>query len=177
MEYAFRSIGRTCAATGAELTPGTLCRSALVERDGRLERLDFALSSWTTPPADTVGHWRCRVPAAAVPQVRRLDAETLFQEFERLEEVGHEQVRRLRYVLALLLLQKKRLELEDCRSEDEINYLVLIGAKGEGPYEIRDEQLDADEIAAIQRELLSQLSEQNLQMAPDSAEPFEPEDE
>lgn len=177
MDYAFRSIGRTCSATGAELTPGTLCRSALVERDGRLERLDFALSSWTTPPPDTIGHWRCRVPAAATPQVRRLDADTLMQEFERLEETGHEQVRRLRYVLALLLLQKKRLELEDCREEDDINLLILIGTKGEGPFEVRDEQLSADEIAAVQRELLSQLSEQNLQMELASTESLVTEDE
>lgn len=177
MEYAFRTIGRTCAATGAELTPGTLCRSALVERDGRLERLDFALSSWTAAPADTIGHWRSQVPAAATPQVRRLDADTLLQEFERLEDAGHEQVRRLRYVLALLLLQKKRLELEDCRVDDDVNYLVLIGTKGEGPFEVRDEQLDADEIAAVQRELLAQLSEQNLHIAAVAAEPIDTDDE
>jgi hypothetical protein len=174
MEYAFRSIGRTCAATGAELTPGTLCRSALVERDGRFERLDFVLSAWTDPPADAIGHWRCRIPAAVTPQVRHLDADTLLQEFERLEETGHEQVLRLRYVLALLLLQKKRLELEDCRAEEETNFLVLIGTKGEGPFEVRDEQLSADEIAVIQRELLTQLSEQKLHAPSSSADPVEP---
>ncbi len=99
------------------------------------------------------------------------------QEFERLEETGHEQVRRLRYVLALLLLQRKRLELEDCRSQDEGDYLLLVGTKGEGPFEVRDEQLDADEIAAIQQELLSQLSEQNLQVATTSTEAIEPENQ
>lgn len=159
------------------MTPGTLCRSALVERDGRLERLDFALSSWSEPPADAIGHWRSRVPAAATPQVRRLDADTLLQEFERLEDAGHEQVRRLRYVLALLLLQKNRLELEDCRADDDVNYLVLIGTKGEGPFEVRDEQLDADEIAAVQRELLAQLSEENLHIAAVATEPIDPDDE
>ena len=163
MEYAFKAMGRTCAATGEDLAPGTICRSALVERDGRLERLDFALAAWNTPPERTLGHWRSRVPEAVAPQARRLDADTLLQEFERLEDVGHEQVRRLRYVLALLLLQKKRLELEDCRIEDDINHLVLIGTKGEGPFEVRDEQLDPDEIAVIQRELVTQLAEQHVQ--------------
>lgn len=79
-------------------------------------------------------------------------------QFERLEEGGHEQVRRLRYVLALLLLQRKRLQLEDSRSEDGVDLLVLIGTKGEGPFEVRDEQLDADEIAGIQRALLEQFA-------------------
>ncbi|MBA3312078.1 MAG: hypothetical protein M3552_06885 [Planctomycetota bacterium] len=158
MEYAIRTIGRTCSATGVELTPGSLCRSALVERDGRFERLDYALSAWNGPPEQTIGHWRCRVPAAAM-QLRRLDTDTLMAEFERLEDVGHDQVQRLRYVLALLLLQKKRLELEDSRSEDDVDYLILVGTKGEGPFEVRDEKLDAEEIATIQRELIAQLAE------------------
>src|SRR5687767_2139000 len=119
MEYAFRPIGRTCAATGVELTSGTLCRSALVERDGRFERLDYAASAWPGPPEGTIGHWRSRVPVAAAPQARRLDADELLRQFERLEETGHEAVRRLRYVLALLLLQKKRFELEGSRSDGD----------------------------------------------------------
>lgn len=158
MEYAIRTIGRTCSATGVELTPGSLCRSALVERDGRFERLDYALSAWNGPPEQTIGHWRCRVSAAAM-HLRRLDTDTLMAEFERLEDVGHDQVQRLRYVLALLLLQKKRLELEDSRSEDDVDYLILVGTKGEGPFEVRDEKLDAEEIATIQRELIAQLAE------------------
>ncbi|MGC1274258.1 MAG: hypothetical protein WBC44_11170 [Planctomycetaceae bacterium] len=158
MEYSFKPIGRVCAATGVELTPGTSCRSALVERDGRFGRLDYLATAWPGAPAGAIGHWRCRVPLPATPQVRQLNPDELMAQFERLEEAGHEQVRRLRYVLALLLLQRKRLQLEDSRSEDGIDLLVLIGTKGEGPFEVRDEQLDADEIAEIQRALLAQIA-------------------
>jgi hypothetical protein len=158
MEYSIRSIGRTCAATGAELTPGSLCRSVLVERDGRFERLDYLQTSWPGPPEGTVGHWRSRVPVPAAPQARRLDADELMRQFERLEDAGHEQVRRLRYVLTLLLLQKKRLELENSRSEDGIDYLTVVGTKGEGPFEVRDERLAPEELAAAERELLAQIA-------------------
>lgn len=158
MEYSFKPIGRICAATGVELTPGTSCRSALVERDGRFDRLDYVATAWPGAPEGAIGHWRCRVPPPATPQVRHLDPDELMAQFERLEEGGHEQVRRLRYVLALLLLQRKRLQLEDSRSEDGVDLLVLIGTKGEGPFEVRDEQLDADEIAGIQRALLEQFA-------------------
>jgi len=158
MEYSFRSIGRTCAATGVELTPGTLCRSALIERDGRFDRLDFALSAWTQAPEGTIGHWRSRVPVPTAPQMRRIDPDDLMGRFEQLEDEGHEHVRRLRYVLALLLLQRKRLELEDSRSDEAFDVLILVGTKGEGPFEVRDERLGPEEIAAIQRELLAQIA-------------------
>ncbi len=158
MDYSFRQVGRTCAATGAALTPGSICRSALVERDGRLERRDFSAAAWTGPPEGALGHWRCRVPLPAVAKTRVFTADELLAEFERLEDAGHEQVRKLRYVLALLLLQKRRLELDDTRSEDDADYLVLVGTKGEGPFEVRDEKLPPDEIAAVQRELTAALT-------------------
>ena len=158
MDYSIKPIGRACAASGAELKPGTTCRSALVEREGRFERFDYLAQEWRAPPEGTVGHWRTVVPSPAKPRPRKLDAEALLQEFERLEETGHEQVRRLRYVLALLLLQKRRLELDGCRIDGEIEYLVLIGAKGEGPFEVRDEGLEPEEIASVQEELLASLT-------------------
>lgn len=86
-------------------------------------------------------------------------------QFERLEDAGHEQVRRLRYVLALLLLQRKRLQLEDTRSDDDVDWLVLIGTKGEGPFDVRDERLAPEEIAAVQQELLAQIAAEKAQQA------------
>lgn len=165
MEYSFRPIGRVCAATGVELTPGTLCRSALIERDGRFDRLDYLATAWSQAPDGAIGHWRCRVPEPATPQVRRLDPDELMTQFERLEDAGHEQVRRLRYVLALLLLQRKRLQLEDTRSDDDVDWLVLIGTKGEGPFDVRDERLAPEEIAAVQQELLAQIAAEKAQQA------------
>ena len=160
MEYSFRPIGRVCAATGVELTPGTLCRSALIERDGRFDRLDYVATAWSQAPEGAIGHWRCRVPQPTTPQVRRLDPDTLMTQFERLEDAGHEQVLRLRYVLALLLLQRKRLQLDDTRSDDGVDWLVLVGTKGEGPFEVRDERLGPEEIAAVQQELLAQIADE-----------------
>ena len=137
--------------------PGTLCRSALVDRDGRLERLDFVQTAWTGPPAGTVGHWRCTVPVPATVKARTLNAEELLAEFERMEDDGHLTSRRLRYVLALLLLQRRRFNLDGTRTDGEIEYLVVSGSKGEGPFEVRDEALPPEELAAAQRELMAAL--------------------
>lgn len=162
MDYTIRPIGRICASTGVALEPGTTCRSALVERNGRLERLDFLLTAWKEAPEGTIGHWRSRVPASTAAQTKRIEPDELMQQFERLEDSGHIQIRRLRYVLALMLLQKKRMELEGTRSDDGIEYLLLVGTKGEGPFEVRDEQLGPEEIAAIQRELATAEIEQRI---------------
>ena len=155
MDYHFRSLGRTCSATGAALAPGAWCRSALVERDGRLERLDFLQTAWNGPPEGTIGHWRLRIPDAAAVKPKMLSPDELMAEFERMEDDGHPHSRRLRYVLALLLLGRRRMELESTRCEEEIDYLVLTGTKGEGPFEVRNEALAPEEISAIQQQLLA----------------------
>ena len=40
--------------------------------------------------------------------------------------------------------------------------ILLVGTKGEGPFEVRDEQLGPEEIAAIQRELATAEIEQKI---------------
>lgn len=157
MEYHFKPMGRTCAATGQELVPGTLCHSVVVERDGELIRLDFSEDGWTGPPDGSVGHWRCLAPEPAEPKPRVLDPEALMQYFEQLSEDGNPVQEKFRYVVALLLLQKRRLRLDGSRLDGEIEYLQVIGSHGEGPFEVREQPLQPDEIESLQRELSAQL--------------------
>lgn len=158
MDYVIRSLGKTCAATGRAFAPGERVVSVVLERNGTHERLDFAERDWKEPPPMTVGFWRCRVPDADVRSGAALDPEAMLAYFEQLAEdanPGHDQ---LRYVLALYLLQKRRLRLDGARVSDDGEYLQLSGSKGEGPYEIRDQQLADDQIKSLQSELTQALA-------------------
>ncbi|MBW3541577.1 MAG: hypothetical protein KY476_15015 [Planctomycetes bacterium] len=153
MDYRLRPIGRTCAASGEPLPPGSRCVSALVERDGELVRLDFAEAHWSGPPEGTIGHWRSRASDAGAPGSQPLDPDSLMEHFERLCEEDVPATEKLRYVLALLLLQKKRLKLEGSRTIDDDDWFELIGTRAEGPFLIRDQQLNAAEIEELQQRL------------------------
>lgn len=157
MEYHFRPIGKTCAATGKDLVPGTVCHSAVVERDGQLMRLDYSAEGWQGPPPDAIGSWKCLVPQPASTSVQALDPEALMRCFEQLSEDSNPSQDRFRYVLALLLLKKRRLKLEGTREDGDIVYLEVIGSQGEGPFEIPDQQLPPHEIEELQKSLNAQL--------------------
>lgn len=158
MEYKIRPLGKVCAHTGAPLQPGTLCYSVLVERNGQQERLDFNVDHWQGPPAEALGYWRCLVPYPEVKQVHTVDVEVLLRMFEQLVEERHPAREKLLYVLTLVLLQRRRLKLEGSRSTDEGEFLELIGTRGEGPYEVRDQQLPVDEIQQLQAALTMELN-------------------
>lgn len=160
MDYQLKPLGRICAATGEDLVPGTLCHSVVVERDGELTRLDFSEAGWAGPPEGTIGHWRCLVPEPAAAKPRTVDPEELMQYFEQLCEDGNPVQETFRYVVALLLLQKRRLRLDGSRQDGEIEYLQFVGSHGEGPFEVRDQDLQPDEVEALQGELNAQLTEQ-----------------
>jgi hypothetical protein len=60
-------------------------------------------------------------------------------------------------VLALLLIQKRRLKIDHSRQIDGNDILELIGSQGEGPFEVQDQNLTADEMQQLQTDLNGQM--------------------
>jgi hypothetical protein len=93
------------------------------------------------------------VPAPENKPASALDPDAMLGYFEHLIEDANPGHDKLRYVLALYLLQKRRLRLDGSRVEGDVEYLQLSGSRGEGPYEIPDQQLAETEIRQVQLEL------------------------
>ena len=158
MDYHLKPLGKTCAATGKPLAPGSVCHSVLVEREGTLVRLDFSTEGWIGPPQGHLGHWTVDVPAAADPKTIRLDPEAALRYFEQLSEEASPIHERTRYALALVLLQQRKLKLENVRFQDEDEVLELSGVHGEGNFEVRNYRLEDAEMQRLQLDLKTQLA-------------------
>jgi hypothetical protein len=157
VDYQLKSIGKTCAGTGKPLEAGSTCHSVLVERNGDLLRLDYSEEGWKGPLEDSVGEWLALVPDAT-PKPKVIDTEALMRYFEQLSENPNPAHDQMHYVLALLLLQKRRLRFDGQRTDEDGNeFLQVIGSKSEGPFEIADQELDDTEIANLQATLNAQL--------------------
>lgn len=157
MDYHLKPVGKTCAQGGELLVPNTVCVSVLVERDGELVRLDYCEAEWPGPPTDAIGQWRCLVPEPQAVVFKPLDPDGLMRYFEQLSEQRDEDREKLRYVIALLLLQKRRLKLEGSSQSSDCQILEFTGVRGEGVFEVADCQLDADEIEGLQDQLNEQM--------------------
>ena len=157
MNYQVKPIGTLCEATGEKLIPGSACHSVLLEREGKVIRLDYAEESWTGAPESCIASWRTIVPAADDSKPRPLDPDALFRCFEQMTEDANPAQEKLRYVLALLLTQKRRLKIDHTRQTDENDILELIGSQGEGPFEVQDQDLTADEMQQLQTDLNGQM--------------------
>jgi hypothetical protein len=120
--------------------------------------MDFSEAGWKGPPEGTVGHWMCIVPEPAASGPKPIDVESLYRFFEETADDQNPIQEKFRYVVALLLLQKRRLQLEGSRKDGEIDYLQLVGSRSEGPFEVRDQHLSQEEIKQLQSELNAHLA-------------------
>lgn len=157
MDYHFKPLGKTCAATGQPLPPGSECHSILIERAGEMLRLDYSAAGWNGIPNEAIGYWKVRVPEKN-PAGIVIDPEQLFRVYEQLSESPLPSQETQRYVLALWLLRKKRLQLDGSRFDGDDEYLQLSGTHGEGSSEVRNLRLPDDELKHLQSALQQQLA-------------------
>ncbi|MCA8986166.1 MAG: hypothetical protein KDA78_00900 [Planctomycetaceae bacterium] len=153
MDYSLKPLSKNCSATGQPLEPGDLCYSVLIEKNGRHERLDFSSSAWKGVPEGALGVWRTEVPAAEIKPVNPFDNQRLLDQFIEFTEQCNDSQKKLRYVLALLLVRKKQLVHEQNFEQDGEQWMQLRGVRGEGLFKIPEEKLTQHEMTRLQAEI------------------------
>lgn len=153
MEFNIRPAAKCCAKTGQPFRPGDVCWSILIEQQGVLVRQDFSNEAWEGPPPEAIGHWRCQIPESTETNRPKLDADSLFDYFLQLSDSPNIVQQQYRYVLALLLLRKRRLVLEEVVEFDDRPTMRLVGSAGEGPFDVPEEELNEDQIERLQQQL------------------------
>jgi hypothetical protein len=144
---------RTCAATGRALQAGERFWASLTEQAGKIVRNDFAAPNWPGPPPNAIAYWTGTVPPADRPQKRTIPDDLLLDCLHRLDGTTDPAQLRFRYVVALLLMRRKRYKFDDAGPDD----LVLRDPKTGDRVRVRDPRLGDDEIAQVQDEVLAML--------------------
>jgi hypothetical protein len=155
--YPIQTHTRICAATGRSLEPGEKYFSALFDELGQFVRKDFAAVAWPGPPENAIAFWTGRVPE--LNQKRRLtfDDELLIECFARLADDHDPERIRFRYVLALLLLRRKRLKFEDVRRDGAQEFMQVKCSKTGSAFEVLDPRMSEADMAAVQEEVFKLL--------------------
>jgi hypothetical protein len=156
-EYQIQPNTRRCAATGRELLPGQPYYSVLLDEAGKLVRKDYSREAWQGPPPGAFSFWAGRI---SPPQSRRrppIDDDLLADCFQRLE--GQTEPGRLnfRYVLALLLMRRRRLRFEEAEQGPDGEILVLRCARTGARHRVVNPGLSEEELTAVQDDVFQTL--------------------
>jgi hypothetical protein len=152
-EYQIQPNTRRCAVTGRELLPGDKFYSVLLEADGKFLRQDYSHESWQGPPHGSFSFWGGRIPAGEEGKRSPIDDELLMDCLQRLEGEREPARVNFRYVVALLLMRRKRLRFEEARTDDDQETLLLRCIRTRNTYRVLNPRLTEAEMAAVQEEV------------------------
>jgi hypothetical protein len=163
-DYQIQASSRRCAITGRELQPGERCFSVLLEEGGSLVRKDYSLEVWHGPPPGAFGFWQSRPVSSQAQRRPPIDDELLLECFRRLAADGESGVSNqdgnrssFRYVLALLLMRRRRLRLEDTRQEGSQEVLILRCMRSGERFGVLDPGLSDEQLETVQDDVFRVL--------------------
>ncbi len=124
MDYEIQRCTRRCAATGRELAPGEEFYSVLLAEGADLKRCDYSVEAWTGPPEDAIGWWKSQMPSSTSKRIHWAPNDVMLHFFEQLEPQPDKQD--MRYVLALLLVRRRVVRLEEQEYDDQGRELLVL---------------------------------------------------
>ena len=157
MEYQIQPNTRRCVVTGRELQPGEPFFTALLEEGTHFVRKDFAKEAWQGPPPGAFSFWTGKVPPPDDQRRPRIDDDLLFDCFGRLEGQSDPARVNFRYVVALLLMRRKRFKFEQTVLEESEEKLCLRCARTGTKYLVVNPRLSEEEMAQVQEEVFKVL--------------------
>lgn len=156
-DFQIQASSRRCCVSGRELQPGEKFYSVLIEQSGKLVRQDYSVEVWKGPPEGAFSFWQARVNPPESKRRPPIDDEMLLDCFARLEGHTDPGKVRFRYIVALLLMRRKRLKFEEARQEADQEILVLRSHRSADRFQVINPRLTERELASVQDEVFGAL--------------------
>ncbi len=156
LDFEVQRCTRRCAKTDRELKPGETFFSVLTAASGAVVRADYSAETWEGPPEGAVGWWKSQMPDPSAKKLHWAPNDVMLHYFEQLD--GHDDKVDVRYVLALLLIRRRIVRLEETEKDEQgREVLVLHCPRNENEYRVPVVMPDDQRAHEIQAELAQLL--------------------
>jgi len=155
LDFEVTHCSRQCAATGRTFVPGETYFSTLHIERGTPLRRDFAADQWRGPTDGAIAWWKSRTPDNDSSKPKLAPQDVLLNLFTELEDRPDEA--EFRYVLALLLLRRRIVKLDETRRDAYGETLVLDCPRRNEQYELRVATPDPERTELLQQRMIELL--------------------
>lgn len=123
-----KSLGQ-CAGSGQEFQVGQDYFAALIECPEGFERKDYSVDYWIENKPEVYCFWKTKMADPGRKKNLFVDDEMLMSFFDRLSEENDQEKINFRFVLTLILMQKRKLKYisDAVRDGREIWYMKVTG--------------------------------------------------
>jgi hypothetical protein len=144
-----------CSGSGKKIEYGEEYFAALVETGEGLARRDFCAEYWMAEKPGVYCYWKTRLPKPDEKKHRFVDDEMLMAFFERLGKETEQEKINFRFVLALVLMRKRRLKYDSTEIRDGKEIWRLRKTSEKEFADVTNPKLDEEQI----KQLTSQVGE------------------
>lgn len=156
MDFEVQRCSRRCSKTDRELAPDETFYSALIAEGAEVVRYDYCEEAWEGPTENSVGWWKSRMPGPKSNKIHWAPNDVMLEYFEGLEGIAEKAD--VRFVLALLLIRRRVVRMEESGSEGSgPDDLVLYCARREKTYQVQSTTVNSTRTKEIQDELAKLL--------------------
>lgn len=142
-----------CCGTGRAIEPGEEYFGALVEGEEGLERRDYSVEYWEKEKPEVFCFWKSRLADPEQKKELFVSDEMLMAFFERLANETDPEKLNFRFVLALVLMRKRKLKYDATKMDGakEIWSLRVVGEKE--PVEVVNPHLNDEQIELLNSQI------------------------
>lgn len=151
-----RPAGR-CASTGRPLEEGDDFYTVLFEDGDAFRRADYAVDAWHGPPPGSFCHFKTRVPLKAKRKRLLVDDDILDTFFDRLASETEPLRIAFRFVVALLLMRKRRLRYDGSTTQHGIELWRMTRLRDGSTHDVVNPKLTDERIEAVSRQVTAIL--------------------
>jgi hypothetical protein len=138
-----------CCATGRQIQPGEEYYAALVETEQGFARRDFCSEYWVEHKPSVFCYWKTKLPKPNQKKHLLVDDDMLMAFFERLGVETEQEKLNFRFVLALVLMRRRRLKYDSSRAEDGKDIWRLRITGTQDYVEVVNPNLDESQVAQL----------------------------
>lgn len=157
VDYQIQPSTRRCCVSGREIRPGEHYYSVLLEEDGRFARKDYSVEAWQGVPEGAFSFWKGRLVLSQNKRRAPIDDEMLMECFQRLEGDLEPSRLRFRYVVALLLMRRRRLRFEKSEQDGPQEVLWMRCTRSGARHAVVNPGLTDEELATVQDDVFQAL--------------------
>ncbi len=156
LDFDVQRCTRRCYETEREFRAGETLYSVLVPEGADVVRRDYCEEAWQGPPEEAIGWWKCLMPESDGRKVNWAPNDVMLHYFQQLD--GQDDKVDMRYVLALLMVRRRILKLEESQSDEAgRELLVLHCGRNDTEYKVLVADPTPERITEIQNELAVML--------------------
>jgi len=150
-----------CCGSGIRIEPGEEYYGALVETEQGLQRRDFSGAYWEREKPPVYCFWKTRLAAPNEKKQLFVSDEMLMAFFERLAPETEAEKVSFRFVLALVLMRKRRLKYDSTKMDAQREIWCLRVAGDKDVVEVVNPHLAEDQVETLTSQI-GQILQANL---------------